>query len=68
MAYTTNATTPTFLARTGNAFDALATRFKQYRLYRQTVEGLSGLSTRELNDLGIHRADIRRIAKECTRR
>ena len=40
--------------------DALERR----RIYRQTVRELSALSTRELDDLGIHRAMITRIAME----
>lgn len=36
------------------------------RVYRQTVRELSALSTRELNDLGIHRSMITRIALEAS--
>ena len=32
--------------------------------YRRTVRELSQMSDRELRDIGIHRADIRRIARE----
>ncbi|MGC1205545.1 MAG: DUF1127 domain-containing protein [Flavobacteriaceae bacterium] len=69
MAYTntTSATTFSLLARIGTAFDALATRYKKYRLYRETRDGLSALSNRELADLGLHRADITRVAREATR-
>ena len=35
------------------------------RIYRQTVRELSALSTRELNDLGINRSMISRIAMEA---
>ena len=35
------------------------------RVYRQTVAELSVLSDRELTDLGIHRALIRRVAIEA---
>lgn len=35
------------------------------RVYRQTVRELSALSTRELNDLGISRSMISRIAAEA---
>ncbi|WBU54753.1 DUF1127 domain-containing protein [Paracoccus sp. SCSIO 75233] len=34
-------------------------------VYRQTVKELSCLSSRELNDLGIHRSMITRIAAEA---
>ncbi|WP_022704086.1 DUF1127 domain-containing protein [Pseudorhodobacter ferrugineus] len=35
------------------------------RVYNQTVSELRGLSTRELNDLGINRSMITRIALEA---
>ena len=35
-----------------------------YRLYRKTVDELASLTDRELGDLGISRASIRRIARE----
>jgi uncharacterized protein YjiS (DUF1127 family) len=70
MAYvnTTSATTTSFFARIGTAFDALATRYKQHRLYRETFDGLSALSNRELNDLGLNRYDLRRISWEAATR
>ena len=37
--------------------------FKNWRRYNQTVRELSRLNARELNDLGINRADIERIAR-----
>ena len=69
MAYvnTTSATTPSFLARIGTAFDALATRYKQHRMYRQTFDGLSALSNRELADLGLSRSELRYVAWESSR-
>ncbi len=42
-----------------NLFD----KWNEWRSYRRTVDELSQLSTRELNDLGISRADIRRVAR-----
>jgi uncharacterized protein YjiS (DUF1127 family) len=42
-------------------------RFRRWRRYRDTVRELQGLSTHELNDLGIHRGDISRLAREASR-
>lgn len=39
-------------------------RFKDWQAYRRTVNELSALSNRELNDLGIARADIYRVARK----
>ncbi|WP_196258375.1 DUF1127 domain-containing protein [Pelagibacterium limicola] len=38
--------------------------FKKWSAYSQTVRELNALGNRELNDLGINRADIQRIARE----
>jgi uncharacterized protein YjiS (DUF1127 family) len=43
---------------------SLTENFRNWRRYRNTVSELSRLSNRELNDLGIHRADIRSVAKQ----
>ena len=37
--------------------------YRQWRNYRRTVNELSALTGRELNDLGIARGDIERIAR-----
>ena len=37
--------------------------YKNWRRYNQTVRELSRLDNRELNDLGIARADIERVAR-----
>lgn len=37
--------------------------YRRWRNYRRTVNELERLSTRELNDLGISRADIPRVAR-----
>ncbi len=51
------------MSRTNNMmFD----RFRRWRRYRQTVRELQNLSTRELTDLGIHRSDIGRLAREAS--
>lgn len=38
---------------------------RRRRLYRDTLRELNALSTRELNDLGIHRSMITRVALEA---
>lgn len=45
----------------------LARSYKRYRKYRATVWELNGLSDRELNDIGIARCDIGRLAREAIR-
>jgi uncharacterized protein YjiS (DUF1127 family) len=47
--------------------NSLYTRFRRWRRYRDTVRELQGLSTRELNDLGIQRGEISRLAREASR-
>ncbi len=37
---------------------SLIQNFREWRRYRNTVNELSRLSARELNDLGLNRADI----------
>lgn len=39
-------------------------RFDNYRAYRKTISELSALSTRDLDDMGIYRSMIKRIALE----
>ena len=41
----------------------LARSFSEWRKYRQTVTELGRMSHRELQDLGITRADIPRVAR-----
>lgn len=50
-----------FAALVGAARVALHRR----RVYKQTIRELSGLTSRELNDLGINRSMISRIALEA---
>lgn len=38
-------------------------RYNRWRRYRRTVRELTGLSNRDLTDLGINRSDIRRVAR-----
>ena len=51
--------------RADSLFEALRTRWAQYRIYRQTVAELSALPDRELADLGLNRASIRHIAHKA---
>jgi uncharacterized protein YjiS (DUF1127 family) len=48
-------------------FEALKTRISTWKRYSRTVSELRALSNRELNDLGILRADIERVAREAVR-
>lgn len=45
------------------AFNRIRTAIAQYRVYRQTLNELRSLSTRELNDLGIAQGNVREIAR-----
>jgi uncharacterized protein YjiS (DUF1127 family) len=42
----------------------LIRNYRNWRRYRDTVNELSRLSTRELNDLGISRGDIHYVARK----
>ena len=42
--------------------------YQKWRKYRRTLNELNGLSTRELNDLGISRGDIPFVARGGKRR
>ena len=52
-------------SRLGSLVASLEHRWATYQTYRATVEELQMLSDRELNDIGISRWDIRRIAREA---
>lgn len=45
--------------------ETLRLRLEQRRLYRRTLAELSGLSNRELADLGLHRSELRRVAYQA---
>jgi uncharacterized protein YjiS (DUF1127 family) len=45
----------------------LLRNYRNWRRYRDTVNELSRLSSRELNDLGITRADIEHVAAKGRR-
>ncbi len=40
--------------------------YKNWRRYSQTVRELSRLNARELDDLGINRSDIERVARSSS--
>ena len=68
MAYATQThsnTTANILGRAANFFSNLSERSARYGTYRRTLDELSGLSDRELNDLGISRSMIKGIAYEA---
>ena len=46
----------------------VARSFNNWRKYRQTVNELDSMNSRELRDLGIHRADIRSVARASVAR
>ncbi|SDU07341.1 DUF1127 domain-containing protein [Stappia sp. ES.058] len=48
-------------------FDSLARTYRNWRTYQNTVSELSRLTTRELDDLGIARADISQVARRASR-
>lgn len=45
-------------------FKSFSAKIAAWRRYRETVRELASLSDRELNDLGIGRADIDMVARE----
>lgn len=45
----------------------ISTRYKKWQTYRRIRNELASLGTRELDDLGIGRGDIDRIARKAAR-
>ncbi len=45
-------------------FASLAQRWTAYQTYRHTLAELETLNDRELNDIGLSRWDIRRVARD----
>jgi len=39
--------------------------YRNWRMYNETVRELNKLNARQLNDLGINRADIEKIARKA---
>ncbi|MEL7164948.1 MAG: DUF1127 domain-containing protein [Pseudomonadota bacterium] len=50
------------LATAARLFNELATRRARNRTYRNTLNEMQTLSSRELADLGLHRSELKRIA------
>jgi uncharacterized protein YjiS (DUF1127 family) len=48
-------------------YETLKTRYTTWKKYSRTVAELEALSTRDLSDLGLSRADIARVAREAVR-
>lgn len=48
-------------------FAALIERLRTWRRERETLAELRRLDNRDLNDIGIHPADLRAIAREAAR-
>lgn len=67
MAYVNHTTThqSSFMARVSAVLDGLVARYRQNRLYRETFNGLNALTDRELSDLGLHRSELSRVAKDA---
>ena len=47
-------------------FDTVRQRYSNWVSYRRAVDELSRLSTRELNDLGISRSEIKFVARRSS--
>lgn len=53
------------VARFAAVFSSLSDALQRRRVYRQTLRELNALTSRELNDLGMHRSMITRVAIEA---
>ncbi|PCD77556.1 DUF1127 domain-containing protein [Pseudothioclava arenosa] len=49
----------------GALFSALTEAWARRKVYRQTLRELKSLSNRELEDMGLHRSMITRVAQEA---
>lgn len=43
-------------------------KYERYRQYKQTVKELNNMTDRDLFDIGIHRTEIRSVARECAKK
>ncbi|MFC7703275.1 DUF1127 domain-containing protein [Plastorhodobacter daqingensis] len=64
-AHNTQAGHASILDRAATLVAAVRDAIERRRVYRQTLRELNALSTRELNDLGINRSMVTRIALEA---
>ena len=68
MAYLNTTTAPSIFDRISGFTSALVARYRRHQLYRETLNGLSALTNRELRDLGLNRSELRRVAAEASAR
>ena len=61
----TNGAVSTQPSRIAAFFDAIALKMRKRKAYRQTYNELCTMPARDLADLGMSRADFRRISKEA---
>ena len=55
----------TLAGRSSAWIETVKARVARYRVYRDTLNELSGLSNRDLADLGLHRSELRRVAYQA---
>jgi len=65
MAFYTDIATAAQPRRTAAFFDAVALKLRKNKVYRTTLNELYTLTARDMNDLGISRADFRRLSREA---
>ncbi|QUJ75126.1 DUF1127 domain-containing protein [Sulfitobacter albidus] len=63
--YTDTAVRTAAPSRIAAFWDAITLKLRQRRAYRRTFNELSMMTARDLADLGMSRADFRRIAREA---
>ncbi len=61
----TNTSVSTQSSRVAAFFDAVALKLRQRKAYRQTYNELCTMTARDLSDLGMSRADFRRLSREA---
>lgn len=52
---------------TASLFGRLVDLVREHRRYRRTLNELAGLSSRELDDIGLRRSDIEDVARRSAR-